>query len=310
MAYNSRCSKGISFERVNRQNRQKLIEHLSELSIHALASPSTNMANGIDLPSVVNGDGPRLPSPERDWETSPMYLALSTRLAKTESTLSSLSLQVTQLSQLVRSALPTALPPAHHVFSPFDPPVQSPFILTNHSSSSTPSDGSIAALTQQISALSTSVAQLQRLQQSQSQVSRQNSGSSSLAQGMTNGDRLPSMNMPRHLQDLISGPLTTPNGGMVTPVPVGSSRPNINRSMSSSVIGGGGKWGGGRDWPSPGPGGLLSPSGSINGGLGGAAAPGAGIVVTKWEHLNLKVELLRAILKYGYVQPTLRCLVC
>jgi hypothetical protein len=35
-------------------------------------------------------------------------------------------------------------------------------------------------------------------------------------------------------------------------------------------------------------------------GLGnGMAAPGAGIVVTKWEHLNLKVELLRSISKYG-----------
>jgi hypothetical protein len=32
---------------------------------------------------------------------------------------------------------------------------------------------------------------------------------------------------------------------------------------------------------------------------GGAAAPGAGIVVTKWDHLNLKVELLRSIGKYG-----------
>ena len=34
---------------------------------------------------------------------------------------------------------------------------------------------------------------------------------------------------------------------------------------------------------------------------GGAATPGAGIVVTKWDHLNLKPELLRGIVKYGYV---------
>jgi len=112
--------------------------------------------------------------------------------------------------------------------------------------------------------------------------------------------------MPRHLQDLISGPMTTSNGNAMNHGPIGSSRPNINRSISSSVLGGGegGKWGGGpRDW-SPGPGmtsGLMTPSGSNGNGLGGAAAPGAGIVVTKWEHLNLKVELLRAIVKYGYV---------
>jgi hypothetical protein len=31
----------------------------------------------------------------------------------------------------------------------------------------------------------------------------------------------------------------------------------------------------------------------------GVAAPGAGIVITKWEHLNLKMELLRSISKYG-----------
>jgi hypothetical protein len=36
-------------------------------------------------------------------------------------------------------------------------------------------------------------------------------------------------------------------------------------------------------------------------GQGGAATPGAGIVVTKWDHLNLKPELLRGIVKYGYV---------
>jgi hypothetical protein len=77
-----------------------------------------------------------------------------------------------------------------------------------------------------------------------------------------------------------------------------------------------------RDWPSPGGPGLLTPGGSggvpgngsgsgnananANGngnGNGmaaqGVAAPGAGIVITKWEHLNLKMELLRSISKYG-----------
>ncbi len=54
------------------------------------------------------------------------------------------------------------------------------------------------------------------------------------------------------------------------------------------------------------PGGMMTPTVSVNGNMtnlggpgGGAAAPGAGIVVTKWEHLNLKVDLLRAVNKYG-----------
>jgi len=97
-------------------------------------------------------------------------------------------------------------------------------------------------------------------------------------------------------------------------------RPNINRSISSSVIGnqqdGEGKWGGRMGGPGHlqmpnmggalervwSPGGMMTPTVSVNGmnGVGGgAAAPGAGIVVTKWEHLNLKVELLRAVNKYG-----------
>jgi hypothetical protein len=50
-------------------------------------------------------------------------------------------------------------------------------------------------------------------------------------------------------------------------------------------------------------GGMMTPTVSINGSMAGqgagAAAPGAGIVVTKWEHLNLKLELLRAVNKYG-----------
>jgi translation initiation factor 4A len=37
-------------------------------------------------------------------------------------------------------------------------------------------------------------------------------------------------------------------------------------------------------------------------GAQGVAAPGAGIVITKWEHLNLKMELLRFISKYGWVR--------
>ena len=269
------------------------------------------MGAGTDAPPLVNGDTPHPPLPDREWETSPLYLALSSRIAKTESTLSSLSSQVAQLSQLVKSALSTSFPPTQSAFSPFDPPVQpSPFVPPSQSATSGPSsDSSVAALTQQIAALSTSVAQLQRLQQSQSQHTRPNSNASN---GLAPGGDRHSGPLSRHLHDLISGPLTTPNtlGGLMSPPgAIGSSRPSINRSMSSTVEGD--KWGApnklaviGRDWPSPGPGltsGLVTPSGSGNGSsvLGGAAAPGAGIVVTKWEHLSLKQELLRSIAKYG-----------
>lgn len=67
--------------------------------------------------------------------------------------------------------------------------------------------------------------------------------------------------------------------------------------------GGGGGGGGGGQWNNQGP--MIQTNGinSMNNNIGsGAAAPGAGIVVTKWEHLNLKVELLRSISKYGYVE--------
>jgi hypothetical protein len=53
------------------------------------------------------------------------------------------------------------------------------------------------------------------------------------------------------------------------------------------------------------PGGMMTPTVSMSGAMASAAAPGAGIVVTKWEHLNLKVDLLRAVNKYGYVDVEL-----
>ncbi|KAK4689757.1 hypothetical protein P7C73_g336, partial [Tremellales sp. Uapishka_1] len=194
-----------------------------------------------------------------EWQSSPMYLALSSRLAATETTLASLSSQVAALSAQVKAALPSPSP-----FAPFDSPTPPS------------SDASVAALTQQISALSTSVAQLQRLQ-STSQLTRQPS-----AQGGV---------IPRHLAD---PPLVSNNG-----------RPNMARAFSSSVLGDGDKWAPKvstprvSDWPSPGPGGLMTPTTSLNGGT----TPGAGIVVTKWEHLNLKMDLLRSILKYGIGPP-------
>ena len=278
---------------------------------------------------VVNlvGGPPARSLPDHEWENSPMYLALSSRLAKIESTFATLSAQVNQLSQIATAALPSSLDLSNP--SQFNPPLfdqslgVAPSKQSITPSSSTASDAAIALLSQQVSALSTSVAQLQRLQQSQSQSQSQGSQLNSVSKPLIlpNTDRN-QMGMPRHLQDFISGPMTTPNAvaSLVGQAhgAVGSSRPLINRSISSSVIGAGvlgdpGRWGtsssltgNGREWPGPSQGlngGLLTPSGSGNGlslsGLGGAAAPGAGIVVTKWEHLNLRAELLRSITKYG-----------
>lgn len=322
-----------------------------------------------------------------DWETSPAYLALSARVAKTESTLASLSAQVSQLSSLIHGALlnPDSVAPRQTpgaaaavsglgVFSPFDEPASSPFVPaggnapTRAMSPAPPQPGSasgdanIAALTAQIAALSTSVAQLQRLQQTQANLTRQNSNPSVHsagnngpsqsngppagpdARGMLHPGQVPlNARQGYHPEPGAplngngnGGPMNGPNGmqshgqghhGGMRP-DLAFARPNIGRSVSSSVIGMGGvggdeKWGPpkfgmgglgglppptgrpGGDWPSPsigGPvtGGAAGAGVGANGpGTGGIAAPGAGIVVTKWEHLNLKQELLRSIAKYG-----------
>ncbi|ODN98348.1 translation initiation factor [Cryptococcus wingfieldii CBS 7118] len=309
------------------------------------------------------------------FESSEAYLSLIARVSRTESQLGALSTQVAQLSDLVRSALPNRSgfappePPKRPVFSPFDsdpaleagggasntgfpghhqpkpsphiPSATTPSALTNNENP--PQDASISALTQQISALSTSVAQLQRLQHTQTQrqpsfppptqsVQPQQLGSSSLA-----GDRHPgplSLGVPpRHPGGIDTGPLTMPSTQL--PLSFGGlspTRPNMNRSISSSVVqpefqrhghshshGHGplghhahGQHGSSalardsmaRDWPSPGPGGMQTPGGQGRDGLltpGGA--PGGGIVISKWEHLNLKVDLLRSISKYGIGPP-------
>ncbi|KAI9637981.1 uncharacterized protein MKK02DRAFT_22278 [Dioszegia hungarica] len=337
-----------------------------------------------------------------EWETSPMYLALSSRIAKTESTLVSLSAQVAELSSIVKSQTAKALPPSSSLasvggsaslYSPSDeniPPAHTGagaggangtgILAGGIGGGGGVGDGpvglgiqaqepSIAALTQQISALSTSVAQLQRLQQAQSTIARTPStptvpgiGASqimpAIASYAAHPGNLPIGNrfMPSSSSDLASGPMTTPSNMMPPPPsqmgpplspippntkrdlafssPMNGNRPNINRSMSSSVIGNPqadaeSKWGnqgrmggpGTLQMPSMGgaiervwsPGGMMTPTVSVNGSLangpgpgpggGGAAAPGAGIVVTKWEHLNLKVELLRAVNKYGIGPP-------
>lgn len=303
-----------------------------------------------------------------------MYLALSGRIAKTESTLFSLTAQVAELTRIVKTtsqSIPisssTSVGGSASLFSPYDEnvPLAHSTVAegTAVGNGGNGQDSSIAALTQQISALSTSVAQLQRLQQSQSTLARTASTTPSGPFGAS--QTLPSISslahpgnlpigsrfMPHSASDLISGPLTTPSNMMgppLSPIPPqgpkremqmqfpgpplsssgGGGRPNINRSISSSVIGipqdGESKWGNQGRMGGPGhlqmpnmggvaervwsPGGMMTPTVSMSGamanalgGSGGAAAPGAGIVVTKWEHLNLKVDLLRAVNKYGYV---------
>jgi hypothetical protein len=198
------------------------------------------------------------------------------------------------------------------------------------------SDGSMSALTQQVAALSTSVAQLQRLQSQNGPSFGGVLPPSPSGLGGHNGHAHgSSMGMGRHMPppplEMINtsasavGPLSA---SLLSPPPniglprgnafnEGGPRTPVSRSFGSSLLNDdNNKWGApspvkygggpnsaigsgpGREWPSPGPGG---PGGNnLNGmGGGGAATPGAGIVVTKWEHLSLKVELLRSISKYG-----------
>ena len=274
-------------------------------------------------------------------------------MAQTESTLATLSSQVSQLADLVKAALPQTkpVPNPQSTFSPFED--SQPSIGSQGGVSPTSSDGTIAALTQQVSALSTSVAQLQRLQQTQTHNSRQNSFTRPSL-----GDRFASVNgMARPLRtdrNLVSGPLTTPVARIVSPSPSGLPngsllthapsrdfsppiRPHTTRTVSNSVAltglpgGENDKWGppsfnlnAVRDWsPGPGrfgradppsltpgntllngqttPGGFFQPNGPATPGvvLPGNTSGVPGAVVTRWDQLNLKLELVRSIGKYG-----------
>jgi hypothetical protein len=268
-----------------------------------------------------------------DYSKHPMYITLSSRLAATESAISSLSAQVSTLSDIVSRALPSTSP--------------------SGSGAELDKPESIAALTQQISALSTSVAQLQRLQSvSQTQTRQVSRGDAR--------DTLPALglgSLSLHSQNVFNtGPLTAPHGGTgpfnkhtqrdfhphPPPSTQGQGRPQNSRSVSTNMVPPSGldgdkTWGpptrGGGNPLSPGgwptsallnggnvpttPGGqgqgqgqghgmmtpsITGPVGNGNGnGNGGAGpgVPGAGIVVTKWDHLNLKPELVRSIQKYG-----------
>jgi len=255
-----------------------------------------------------------------DWSNHPMYIALSSRLAATESAISSLSAQVNILQDIVNRSLPIALSSTSITLDAEKPE-------------------SIAALTQQISALSTSVAQLQRLQSvSQTQTLRQSARDTLPALGLGN--------LSLNNQNVFNtGPLTAPHSGagpvrqqreFHPPSQKGQGRPQNPRSISTNMVPPAGldgdkTWGpptrgggnplspGGGGWPTSvmngggnvptTPGGMMTPSiagqGNANGnGNGnangnGAGVPGAGIVVTKWDHLNLKPELVRSIQKYG-----------
>ena len=206
------------------------------------SNPSSSIPS--QLSSTRSSIIPSTSGYDREWESSPMYLALSGRLAHTESAINNLSSQVAHLTFLVKAALPQAplatgtitSPPVPRsmqpqTFAPFDDPtpqffrapaMQTAIPLTSEPTLPSPSsagDKSISALTQQISALSTSVAQLQKLQQSQGHVSRENSFSRtptdpndglSSAQHYGNLARLDA-------RSLISGPLTSPVGRMISP---------------------------------------------------------------------------------------------
>lgn len=297
------------------------------------AASATSAASAMSATSAASASGPSQPKDD--------YSALAARVASTEAALTALQSQVAQLAAVVKNALPAAANGAGNgggrVFSPFDSPT--PTLPT--SGSRTTEGGDIAVLTQQIAALSTSVAQLQRLQ-------TQNIGVGGAAanvgggggpggpngpqlgmvqtSGLPNGHSHSPHGDPRMYARMSMPPLESPIGGPHVHLSPNREYPGprtpVNRSFGSSLLNdgmdngmwgapGGGKYGGGgnsgpgRDWvPSPGShmqqqqqgqqqgGGINNPS---------AAAPGAGIVVTKWEHLQLKAELLRSISKYGYV---------
>lgn len=181
-------------------------------------------------------------------------------------------------------------------------------------------ESSIAALTQQVAALSTSVAQLQRLQ-TQNLVSPINAHPGAMHQQM----RMPPPppldtslgSLPRmpHSAHSVTSPF--PQQGFLAAGGTPGPRTPISRPFSGPMSddkwgaagqgnrggggGAGGGGGGGGQWNSQGSAVQTNGISSMNNVGSGAAAPGAGIVVTKWEHLNLKVDLLRSISKYGYV---------
>lgn len=291
-------------------------------ALHAAAPPALSPAASVS--SAASGlsmtSAPPLPSPGGgEGGGNAAYAALAQRVAITEQTLAALQAQVAQLAATVKSVFTNSISPqpqhpmgAGRLFSPFDSPaIPSPNPQRSHED-----DTTIMALTQQIAALSTSVAQLQRLQ------AHGGGGpplgvvppSPAVQNGHGNNNVHRHMALPSH--DQFGGPLSPLSPGRDGYS--GGQRPQANRQypqqqQQQSFLGdgmdmwsaaGNGKISGssalsssagGREWPTS-PNNLGHISGAA---VTGPAAPGAGIVVTKWEHLNLKAELLRSISKYG-----------
>lgn len=199
---------------------------------------SNSNANPNANPTTIDGHG--------QWEQHPIYIALSSRMSATENAVSALSNQVTHLQDLITKALPTtSVQPSLN--DQQQPPVR-PVELNR-----TTSDP-IAALTQQISALSTSVAQLQRLQ-SQNNLTRQQSSRSERERererergpgggpGQGQGQGPPPLSLSSVQPNIYNtGPLTAPHSVSSTPFTPKTpfnrdylSRPPVSRSISSTI---------------------------------------------------------------------------
>lgn len=200
--------------------------------------PSTPTPSTPGPNSTIDGHGPA----NGQWEQHPIYIALSSRMSATENAVSALSNQVTHLQDLITKALPTVQPSLHDQQQPL-PPAR-PVELNR-----TTSDP-VAALTQQISALSTSVAQLQRLQ-SQTNLTRQQSSRSDRERergpgngpGQGQGQGLPPLSLsPAPPNIYNTEPLTAPHSVSSPPFTPKTpfnrdylSRPQVSRSISSTI---------------------------------------------------------------------------
>lgn len=205
-----------------------------------------SIASGLGLGGNVDGNGgTSTPTPgptttiDGQWEQHPIYLALSSRMSATENAVSSLSNQVMHLQELITKALPTVTLPPSHQDQQGEQPVRPAELGRTNSDP-------VAALTQQISALSTSVAQLQRLQ-SQTNLTRQHSTRSERERGPGAGQgqgqgpsSLSLSSVPPNIYN--TGPLTAPHPATSTPFTPNKpfnrdylSRPQVSRSISSSI---------------------------------------------------------------------------
>lgn len=297
--------------------------------------------SAVSASKTTAGPPPGATPGDRETDTAAaLYAQLAHRVTLTEQTLVALQAHVTHIAAALSSVLPSSLAsPAAPAPAPVPVPVTTvPALSTlparvfspfDSHVSARPHDGDagITALTQQIAALSTSVAQLQRLQTQNIALpplgvvpphppqAAVNSKTQGMGLGLGNQHQ-------RHMalpHEQFGGPGPLSPGGLISPSREGFNNSGGgpgsargNRSFQSSLMSdgndstwgvAGGKFGGsglgtskgGREWSTSPNNSTLLPS------VGSASAAGAGIVVTKWEHLNLKMELLRSISKYGWV---------